>query len=460
MEYRKTYVWVLIILEFKTPMIFHRNPTPLGSGQPLFLILLVCCLSCFFLGKNTMAREAQPTTGILLADPRGHILFEKNADSWFIPASTLKVFTALIALESLGPNFHFTTEFFLDGHLNLKIKGQGDPLLTSREIRTISKRIGAILKKKHISEIRGLRVDGTAFKSDISIPGTSRTLNPYDASVGALSANFNTISFKKRPQEKKEVKQPVSSTQNLKSIPQHPTKWISAETETPLVPFVWKMVATAGMTKGRIPLPQGTEALYAGHLFKWFLQGESIKTGQEVTSEKVNGRDRLIFTWSSPYDLNQVVAKLLYYSNNFMANQLFLTLALREGGTPATLEKGIKVAMAHAASLGIKDLVIEEGSGLSRQNRISPRSMLKILQAFKPHHALMKYENNEYYKTGTLQGIRTRCGYFKDKHGALYPFVIMVNQENKGYGEIKKKLQKKVAAWLPSLPVSLKPLQH
>ena len=130
-----------------------------------------------------------------------------------------------------------------------------------------------------------------------------------------------------------------------------------------------------------------------------------------------------------------------------MANQLFLTLALREGGAPATLEKGIKVAMGHAASLGIKDLFIEEGSGLSRQNRISPRSMLKILQAFKPHHALMKYENNEYYKTGTLNAVRTRCGYFKGRQNRLYPFVIMINQKGKTYGEIKKKLQKKVAAW-------------
>lgn len=387
-----------------------------------------------------MARETPPSMGIILADPRGRILFEKNADSQFIPASTLKVFTALTALEYLGPDFRFTTDFFLDGHLNLKIKGQGDPLLTSREIRTISKRIGGILKKKHISEIHGLRVDGTAFKNDITIPGTSRTLNPYDASVGAFSANFNTISFKKRPREKKGVKQPASPTQNLKSTPQNPTKWISAEPETPLIPFAQKMVASSGMAQGRIPLPQGMEGLYAGHLFKWFLEKEGIKTGQEVTTGKVNGKDHLIFTGYSPYDLKQVVAKLLYYSNNFMANQLFLTLALREGGVPATLEKGIKVAMAHAASLGIKDLFIKEGSGLSRQNRISPRSMLKILQAFKPHHALMKYENNEYYKTGTLQGVRTRCGYFKDKHGELYPFVIMINQENKEYGEIKKRL--------------------
>ncbi len=375
-----------------------------------------------------MARETPPTMGIILADPRGRILFEKNADNRFIPASTLKVFTALTALEYLGPDFHFTTDFFLDEDLNLTIKGGGDPLLTSREIRTISKRIGERLKKKHISEIHGLRVDGTAFKSNITIPGTSRTLNPYDASVGALSANFNTISFKKCP-------------------PRNPTKWISAEPETPLIPFAQKMLASSGMAQGRIPLPRGMEGLYAGHLFKWFLEKEGIKTGQAVTTGNVNGKDHLIFNGYSPYDLKQVVAKLLYYSNNFMANQVFLALGLKEGGGPATLTKGINLAMAHAASLGIKDLFIEEGSGISRQNRISPRSMLKILQAFKPHHALMKYENNEYYKTGTLNAVRTRCGYFKGRQNRLYPFVIMINQKGKTYGEIKKKLQQKVAAW-------------
>jgi len=394
-----------------------------------------------------MAQEKTPSLGIILADPRGHIIFENNSDNRFIPASILKVFTALTALEYLGPEFHFKTDFFLDQQLNLKIKGQGDPLLTSREIHTIAENIGKILKKKDISQLHELMVDISDFEKNITIPGTSRTLNPYDASVGALSANFNTVSFKTRRHEKWNAQHPKSNTQHPSSIIQKPTKWISAEAETPLVPFVWKMVAAAGMTEGRIPLPRGTEGIYAGHLFKWFLQREGIKTGQAVTSEKVNGRDRMIFTWYSPYDLTQVVAKLLYYSNNFMANQLFLTLALREAGAPATLEKGIKVAMAHAASLGIKDLFIEEGSGLSRQNRISPRSMLKILQAFKPHHALMKYENNEYYKTGTLQGVRTRCGYFKDTHGDLYPFVIMINQENKAYGEIKKRLQEKVAAW-------------
>ncbi|SMC46172.1 D-alanyl-D-alanine carboxypeptidase / D-alanyl-D-alanine-endopeptidase (penicillin-binding protein 4) [Desulfocicer vacuolatum DSM 3385] len=385
-----------------------------------------------------MARELTPGAGIILAAPEGEILFEKNATRQFIPASTIKVFTALTALKYLGENFHFTTDFLLDKHLNLKIRGQGDPLLTSREIRTVSTHIKKILQKNHISHIQQIMVDGSAFKKGIVIPGTGGSKNPYDAPVGALSANFNTISFKTTGPKSGGDAPPAAGSA---------TPWISAEKETPLVPFAREIIAGAGMKSGRIPLAHGTQALYAGHLFTWFLEKEGIKTEKTITMAEVNAGDRLMFAWRSPYDLRQVVAKLLYYSNNFMANQLFLTLALKQEGAPATLEKGIKVAMAHAASLGIKDLFIEEGSGLSRQNRISPRSMLRILQAFKPHHGLMRYEKNEYYKTGTLQGVRTRCGYFQNRQGELYPFVIMVNQENKGYEKIKKKLQKIVREW-------------
>jgi D-alanyl-D-alanine carboxypeptidase/D-alanyl-D-alanine-endopeptidase (penicillin-binding protein 4) len=61
--------------------------------------------------------------------------------------------------------------------------------------------------------------------------------------------------------------------------------------------------------------------------------------------------------------------------------------------------------------------------------------------AFKPYHELMTQKANEFYKTGTLSGVRTRAGYFTDKDKDLYPFVIMVNQPGKGCSRIKKRLQ-------------------
>ncbi len=388
--------------------------------------------------------------GFLLADPGGHIIYEKNADMTFIPASTLKVLTSLTALDLLGPGFRFKTDFFMDHAGTLKIKGWGDPLLTSREIQTMATGLADRLKSENIFKLHGLVVDASAFEEDIVIPGTTGTLNPYDATVGALCANFNTISFKNRNSGEKNKKiwkkEDRTPSPNLKK----PNgRWLSAEPETPLTDFARDVLdKRAGtLTTGRIPLPRGTEAYYAGHLLAWFLEREGIQTGHTVTSGEVTTRDQFIFTWISPHDLKQVVSQLLYYSNNFMANQLFLGLGLIKKGTPANLKKAVNVVMEHATRLGITPLFMVEGSGISRQNRISPRAMLEILQAFKPHHDVMRYAHGTYYKTGTLKGVRTLCGYFKGRGKALYPFVIMVNQEGMTCDNIKKKLQAKAAAW-------------
>jgi len=388
--------------------------------------------------------------GFLLADPGGHVIYEENADTPFIPASTLKVLTSLTALDLLGPGFHFKTDFFLDHDGNLKIKGWGDPLLTSREIQTMATDLGIILKAENIFKLQGLVVDASAFEKNIIVPGTTTTLNPYDATVGALCTNFNTISFKTRDTQTKHMegrkKKDRAPAQKLR----HPNDiWLSAEPETPLTDFAREILDTRAGTlaQGRIPLPRGTESHYTGHLLAWFLEREGIETGQTVTSGEVTARDALIFSWVSPHDLQHVVSKLLYYSNNFMANQLFLSLGLMEKGAPADLSKAVKVVTTHAARRGVAPLCMEEGSGISRKNRISPRAMLKILKAFKPHHTLMRYAHGEYYKTGTLQGVRTRCGYFKGRGDRLYPFVIMINQDDITGEDIKNKLQTKAAAW-------------
>ena len=436
------------MLLFKTFMTEYRSFTPNTRGIWPLVLSFFLCLLC--LGQQVSALEGTPSVGFLLADPGGHVIYQENADLTFVPASTLKVLTSLTALDLLGPGFHFKTDFFLDHDGTLKIKGWGDPLLTSREIQTMATRLGNRLKADKIFKLHGLVVDASAFKRDIVIPGTTTTLNPYDATVGALCANFNTISFNTRDSGEKNrkirQKKDRKSSSNLKS----PSgRWISAEPETPLTGFARDILdkRAGSLTKGRIPLPRGTEAHYAGHLLAWFLEREGIETGRTVTTGEVTARDPLLFTWISPHDVKQVVSQLLYYSNNFMANQLFLGLGLIKKGTPADLGKAVSVVMDHASTLGIAPLFMEEGSGISRQNRISPRAMLKILQAFKPHHDVMRYTHGTYYKTGTLKGVRTLCGYFKGRGKALYPFVIMVNQEGMTCDDIKKKLQAKAAAW-------------
>jgi D-alanyl-D-alanine carboxypeptidase/D-alanyl-D-alanine-endopeptidase (penicillin-binding protein 4) len=128
-----------------------------------------------------------------------------------------------------------------------------------------------------------------------------------------------------------------------------------------------------------------------------------------------------------------------------MANQLILAMGADKDGSPATLAKGVKVLEAFSREkLGLTQLTLAEGSGISRKNRVSPQQMLKILIAFMPFHDLLNLKGEEYYKTGTLSDVRCRAGFILGKDKRLYPFAIMVNGKNKGYDAIHRDLLRRV----------------
>jgi D-alanyl-D-alanine carboxypeptidase/D-alanyl-D-alanine-endopeptidase (penicillin-binding protein 4) len=359
--------------------------------------------------------------GYLLADTEGRILASRNMDQKFIPASTFKLLTSLEAIHHLGEQFRFKTDFFLDNNNTLKIKGYGDPFLTSEVILELCHGLASTLRHRGVSAVNSIEVDNGFFDPGIEIPGTGTSANPYDASVNAVGANFNTVSFKFNKRE---------------------NRYISAEPQTPLLDFAEKQIRASKLDQGRIVLTRGESRIYAGRLVSYFLKKEGIAITGKVREGQVNNGDQKLYTHISPYTLEELVQRLLQYSNNFMANQIFLTVGARTSASSATLEKGVKALKTYATEiLGIPGTIIAEGSGLSRKNRITPRQMLKVLMAFKEHHGLMNHEGNEFYKTGTLSGIRTRAGYFADKNGRLYPYVIMVNQKGQGYGTIKNRLR-------------------
>ena len=126
-----------------------------------------------------------------------------------------------------------------------------------------------------------------------------------------------------------------------------------------------------------------------------------------------------------------------------MANQLLIAAGAKLYGSPGTLDKGILVAKDYAKKmLNVKDLCIIEGSGISRQNRISANSLHKILEKFEPYHKLMHKSGREFYKTGTLDGISTRAGYIRNEKGGLYRFVVLINTQGKSAEPIMNLLRK------------------
>jgi D-alanyl-D-alanine carboxypeptidase/D-alanyl-D-alanine-endopeptidase (penicillin-binding protein 4) len=354
-----------------------------------------------FIGKND---------AIIVSDSRGQILLAKNADKKRIPASILKIFTSLVALHYLGKDYRFATEFYLDEQSNLKIKGYGDPLLVSEVIIKISKVLAVLLK--NTQPLNDLILDDSYFSQPLTIPGISTSAQPYDAPNGALCVNFNTANFKHTSQG-----------------------YVSAEPQTPLLPFVIQKIKASKLNQGRIVFSHNKNeiTLYAGKLFQYFLKKQGIRFTGQVKLGRINAKtDRLIFKYDSAYSLEQIIAKLLEHSNNFTTNQLLIATGAEIIGSPGTLAKGVTIARDYAKNmLGIEDLSIVEGSGISRDNKVSAAQMDRVLQEFLPYYHLMRRRGREHYKTGTLHGISTRAGYIKSAHSGLYRYVIMLNSPGK-----------------------------
>ncbi len=337
---------------------------------------------------------------ILVADHSGRLLLAKNDVVERIPASTLKILTALAAFHFLGEDYRFTTEFYTDDKGNLKVKGYGDPLLTSEVLQEI-----ASLLAKKITRCNSLIIDNSYFSKEITIPGASCSANPYDAPLSALSANFNTVYFKR---------------DNRGRI-------VSAEPQTPMIPYASEKIAKK-IESDRISLFKDSReaSLYAGHLILYFLREKGVAGPETVRMGTVLPEDKLLYTYTSQFVIKDAAEKLFRFSNNFIANQVVVALGANVFGPPGTLDKGSRAVLDYAQNvLGLPGIRFVEGSGISRQNRLSARDMLTILKKFEPHRSLLVKKDNIYYKTGTLHGIRTRAGYIETKADPLY-FVLFL----------------------------------
>lgn len=342
---------------------------------------------------------------VLVADHAGNILLAKNDTIKQIPASTLKILTMLSAFHFLGKDHRFTTEFYTDDKGNLKIKGYGDPLLISEVLQEI-----APLLAKKITRCNNIIVDNSYFSKEITTPGASCSTNPYDAPLSALSVNFNTVFFKRDKNG----------------------RILSAEPQTPIIPYAIKRIKkTSADDRLSIFEDSNQASLYAGHLILHFLKKSGIACSGVVKTGHVLPEDKPLYTHTSRFDLRDVAKSLFRFSNNFIANQVILALGAKVYGAPGTLNKGARAIRDYAEkTLGLTGIRIVEGSGISRQNRLSARDMFIILKKFKERRKLLAKKNDVYYKTGTLHGIRTRAGYIEKKGGPFYFVLFLKTTDN------------------------------
>jgi len=358
---------------------------------------------------------------------RDRLVAGRDLDVPFVPASIVKIVTSLAALEILGPDFRFTTSFYLTADHDLIIQGHGDPLLTSEEVAGIMGR----LHQAGVTGIRDIVLDDSLFQLDAMADGAGGTDNPYDAFNGGLVVNFNTINLT------------VADDGTVGS----------AEAQTPLLSLMEEIGAPLPPGTHRINITSGPEALadmtlrYVGELFGALAAREGIAGQGEIRRGTVPPGLTPVYRHRSSFSLSEVVGGLLRYSNNFMANQLFLACGARKYGHPATWDKGRRALAAFLAEeleLAGRDILLVEGSGLSRRNRLTVAAMLRVLESFRPHARLLKpgedEHDNRLLKSGTLEGVYSYAGYLRD-HDRLDPLVVILNQKENRRDAVLERLE-------------------
>lgn len=337
-----------------------------------------------------------------------------NANRQFIPASTVKILTSLVALQTLGSAYRFPTKLYLDTSSNLYIEGFGDPSLTSETLLDI----GLVLKERGLREIQKIYLDSSHFALNGERANPENSLNPYDAPNGAIAVNFNSVPVK------------ISQDRSISS----------GESQTPLLPIMVAIGKDLAPGNHRINVgslsntDQKTEPAlrYAGELFTAQFKRAGIVVRGTYSNKKVPETLEPVVVYFNKKTVKETVQECLKYSNNFIANQLFLASGVAKAGAPATWYKSRKLYKDLLQSLlpdQLKQPVIQEGSGLSKKNRMSPKAIRVILEHFKPYYDLLPAEPPALLKSGTLTGVYCYAGYFREGK-ELAPFVIMLNQHH------------------------------
>ncbi len=374
----------------------------------LFLMVFLCIcmnISPVWADWKDRIRELAGEGTVYAVSLNGRVLFEHQADKPLIPASIIKLITASAAFERLGLAYRFHTDFFVDIKGNLYIKGYGDPMLISEEWKAIAHS----LSQNGLQSVKSIFVDNSFFSQNIEVPGRSEDLDPYNAPVSALAANFNTICVHVHPDGRVTSKEP----------------------QTPMTDFA-REAALLLKIRGiaRVNLGQNGIAykLYPGHLMRAFLERKGIPVEGAIGHRDVPSGSTLIYRHLCRDPLEDVVQKMLKHSSNFIANQIFLTLGAKAFGEPATMEKGQRAVSDFLAdSLSVKNAKVIEGSGLSKMNRVTARQMDQVLKHFWPHRRLLPKRGGMRVKTGTLSDVKASAGYFTSRSNGLVRLVVIIN---------------------------------
>ena len=388
---------------------------------------------------------------------------EVNAAEPRNPASVMKLVTTYAALELLGPAYRWKTEVYLDGD-NLVLKGYGDPKLNYESFWMLLRS----LRGRGLRDIRGdIVLDRSYFGAVADGRVDNETFRPYNVSPDALLVNFKSLRFTFVPDlERAAVRvfaEPalpgMELVNTLKivngSCPEgrafRDAVQAAFQSRPPRAAFTGVYPASCGERDLNVTLHEPEDYVAAMIRQLWAEMGGSWSGG--VRPGLASADARLLYVHQSE-PLGQIVRDINKFSNNVMARQLYLTLAAELGGAPASGENAFRAARELLNRKGVRapELVMENGSGLSRNERISAASLAALLQAAWRSPVMPEFiaslpvvaadgtmrkrlrgegiAGNAHIKTGLLSDARSIAGFVQDRAGRWTVVVAMANHPN------------------------------
>jgi len=403
------------------------------------------------------------------------LIYRHEAAKLFIPASNLKLYTTACALELLGPDYRFRTEFYIKGSVkdsvligDLIVRGMGDPSISGRyrdgDKQAYFKDWADSLRHYGINQIDGqIIADDGFFNDNVLADGWNWDDEPfwYSAQISALSYNDNCIDVT--------IAAGMHAGDSLLIVADPLAKYVATEIDaiscTADFQSSLKLSRNRGknelVMKGRYPIGSAEykESITIENPPLWFAENmhhvfmlSGLTVGRMPTVRKNAFRQAgvsLLFVQHS-LPLSDLIITLNKKSHNFYADQLFKTLGaeiLNDG----SWNGGMRVVRGWLDKIWVVPAYTDfiDGSGLSRKDLVAPLATAAVLRNLYYSKNFPYYYNSlpvagvdgtlkkrlkntsaagvVHAKTGYIGHVRSLSGYTHDKAGNDYIFVIMVN---------------------------------
>jgi D-alanyl-D-alanine carboxypeptidase/D-alanyl-D-alanine-endopeptidase (penicillin-binding protein 4) len=381
----------------------------------------------------------------------------------------MKLLTSATALATLGPDYSFATDVYTHGTIqgnkligDLYLKGYGDPTFVQERVRELAYQF----RLKGIRIVTGdLVADASFFDGRKFGKGwrTRGSVKAYLAPHSALSVNFSLVTVQATPGARSGARAhvqliPPSDTIGLKNTLKTVTKrrrpfvrvhrknkdgkdWFLVSGKIPKRARTWRHNVTVS-----------DPARFAAGTFAAFLRKEGVHVKGKIR-RGVTPKDAKLAVRQNSEVLGEIIRGLNKYSNNLTAEQILKTIGAEIHRLPGTAEKGLLAVQKFLERLGISSSSFDlaDGSGLSRQNRITPRALVALLEGVHDDFRIWP----EYIaslavvgvdgtirkrlrrsaavrrvraKTGLLAGVQSLSGYAASKNGELMAFSILSNR--------------------------------